>query len=435
MKNKLQQSGFRTHSANERGVALMVSLVFFLAVNILFLVGVSAPVFQDIRAARTLYESRSSFAIAEGSVEDVTYRLKTGMKVDTVETLVEGEQEATTTVTDIFDGKDILAVGDVGTHIRKVRTTLIEGSGVAFNFGVQSDVGGIVLENNSSVRGNVFSNGTVLGSQSNLIKGDAISAGPAGLVDGIHATGTARAHTITDSVIDGDAYYQVISDTTVGGTLNPGSADQPTTTLPISDELVAQWEADAAAGGTISSPCPYVIDTDITIGPVKITCDVTFEKSPMVDIAGMIWIMGDLTIRNSPTFRIDSSIVDESVVIIADNPSNRITSSKIDLDNANDFLGNGTKSYIMLLSQNESAELGGTEPAVIVSNQVEGEVLVYAAHGEVVIRNNASLREVTAYRIRLQNIAEVIYSSGLASTIFTSGPSGGFELSSWREVE
>jgi hypothetical protein len=60
---------------------------------------------------------------------------------------------------------------------------------------------------------------------------------------------------------------------------------------------------------------------------------------------------------------------------------------------------------------------------------------VYAAHGEVQLANNISLKEVTAYRIRLKNSAEVIYETGLASLLFNSGPGGGYSISSWAEIE
>jgi hypothetical protein len=62
-------------------------------------------------------------------------------------------------------------------------------------------------------------------------------------------------------------------------------------------------------------------------------------------------------------------------------------------------------------------------------------LLVYAGHGKIVLQNGISLREVTGYRIEAQNSAEIIYESGLANILFTTGPSGGFTLSDWNEVE
>src|SRR3989344_2148337 len=108
-------------------------------------------------------------------------------------------------------------------------------------------------------RGIVFSSGPIMGHNSNIVRGDVISAGPSGLADGIHATSSVYAHTISNSNIDKDAYYTTISGTNVGGVSYPGSPDQATSSLPISDAKIDEWKAEALAGGTYSSPCPYTI--------------------------------------------------------------------------------------------------------------------------------------------------------------------------------
>ena len=156
------------------------------------------------------------------------------------------------------------------TATRVVQTNVnIDTEVVSFSFGVQAGNGGVFLENSSSVRGNVYSNGPVTGQNNNIVRGTIVSAGPVGLIDGAYATSSGYAHTIQDSTLDGNAYFQTISNTTVGGTQYPGSADQPTTTLPISDELVEEWKAAALLGGTHTTPCPYVISTSVTLGPRK----------------------------------------------------------------------------------------------------------------------------------------------------------------------
>ena len=120
---------------------------------------------------------------------------------------------------------------------------------------------------------------------------------------------------------------------------------------------------------------------------------------------------------------------------IADNESNRTTSSKIEVRNATDFFGSGDdRSYVMLLSMNESAELGGTETAISVAQSANGDVLVYAGSGLINIGNNIDLREVTAYQIEVSNGSSITYESGLASLLFTSGPGGGYVIESWQQT-
>ena len=371
--------------------------------------------------------------MAESGLEDLSYRLIKGKNYNTAEVLSLDGFFATTTIADISGAKEITATGTASKMVRKSKIKLKNNNGVSFHYGVQVGEGGIIMENNSQVLGNVFSSGPIAGENSNLVKGDIISAGPAGTINGVHATGTVYAHYISNSDIDKDAYYTTISNTTVDGIKYPGSPDQATSSLAITDAMIEDWKT-AAAVSVISSPCPYKINSNATIGPVKINCDLEISGSPTVTIAGPVWVNGNIEIENSPTVKLSSSLGANSVAVIADNPANRTTSSKIELENSAQFQNSGTEgSYILFVSQNNSAQVGGSEKAITAENSMSGEVLVYAGHGEVHLKNSISLREVSAYKIRLSNSAQVIYKAGLANLLFTSGPSGGYSIESWRE--
>jgi len=292
------------------------------------------------------------------------------------------------------------------------------------------------MENTSTVSGNLYSNGPIVGTNSSQISGDAVSAGLAGSANGIDISGDLYAHTIQNSDIGADAFYTTISGSTVGGTSFPGSPDQATTTLPFSDSQVEQWKQDATAGGIISSPCPYTIDADTTLGPVKITCDLIISQDPTITLSGAVWVEGNISISNTAIIRLASSFGALSTGMIADRPSNRTTSSKINLSNSVTFLDSGTAgSYIVMLSQNNSAEIGGGEKAIDVSNTVNGDVLLYAGHGEILLQNSVNLRQVTGYRIRLKNSTNVSYETGLASLLFSTGPGAGWSVTNWREIQ
>lgn len=418
------------------GQALLVVVLLFLGASLAAVLGVSATTAGGVKGISRARSSLESYVLAESLVEDIILRLQEGSDVDENESLSLGGHTATATVVDgSGDSKVITAEGDVRDAVRRLRTEVTIGEGIAFNFGVQTDAGGFVMENNSSVNGNLFSNGTVQGSGQSVVGGSVVSAGPTGLIDGIHATSSAWAHTIRNAEIDVDAYYQVISNTDVGGIEYPGSPDQATTSLPITDEQVAEWEILAETGGTIAT-CPYEIDEDTTIGPIKIGCDVTIRNNPIITLRGHVWATGTIDIVNKPTLRVDSSVGDESLILIADNPANPLTSGKIIVRNATTFLGSGEDgSYIMLLSQNNSAENGGGERAITIEQSASGDLLLYAGHGEVLLQQSTALKEVTAWRVRLQNSAQVTYESGLANTFFETGPSGSFTVSSWQEVE
>lgn len=415
----------------------MAIVVLFSVGSLIFVTGIATPALSDIREANNLLRSKQSFYVSEGSVEDVVYRLVHAGTVGTTETLTIDGVSAVTTISDITGGKSVVAEGSSVDLVRTSQINVLEGIGASFFYGLQTGTGGIFMENNSEVLGNVYANGPVTATSDNLITGEVVSAGPAGLIDGIHATGTAYANIIQDSQVDGDAYYQTISNTIVDGTEYPGSTDQVTTSMPVTDAMVVLWELEAEAGGVISSPCPYVIDSDRTIGPIKIECDLHIDKnSTDVTLTGPVWVVGDVLTTSGPTIKIDSSAGKKSYPIIADNPADRLTSSQISLENSSVFEGSGTPgSYVVMLSQNESAENGGSEIAINIKNSATGDLLVYAAHGEILLQNNIELKEVTAFKVHLKNFASVVYETGLSSLLFSSGPGGGFEIDFWREVE
>lgn len=293
-----------------------------------------------------------------------------------------------------------------------------------------------ILDSGYNDTGNLRIYHTGSGSGGSPISGDVVSAGSSGLVDRINSSKSIYSNTIKNSVIENDVYYDsIITSSAVGGASYPGSADQALGTMPIPDTMIDQWEADATAGGVINSPCPYKINSDTTIGPVKINCDLEVSGNTILSLAGMVWVKGNVTLSNNGTVQIASSIPGRTAAIIADDPSNRSSSSTIKISNNTNYLGNGTNSYVMFISQNNSAQNGGSAKAIEVTGNVSGKLLVYAAHGEIVLANNSSIKEVTGWRTRLKNSAQVLYETGLANLLFTSGPSGGFSFDKWREVE
>ena len=424
----------------QSGQAILGAVIFFLAGSFIVLSAVASPVLRDTRAVRNLTSSKIIYASAEGALEDALYRAINNKTITNPFTVTVGSTSVTVSSQDVLTDKVITAVGIQDGRVRKVQISLAQGEGASFNAGLQAGEGGISMINTSSVLGNVYSNGPITGANSNITYGSIVSAGPTGLISGVHATGTAYAHTIQNSTIDKDAYYQSISGTTVGGTSYPGSSDLATTSLPIADSLVATWEVDAEAGGIISSPCPYAITGTITIGAKKINCDVTISNSAVVTLTGPLWIVGNLSVGTGAAVNVAASVGNRSVAIVVDDPSNRSTGSTISLSNNISFSGNGNaNSFILLLSQNNSAETGGSNLAIDFANKASGDLMLYAGHGKISISNNTSatspIRTVTAYRVALSNSAQVVYKVGLASLIFTDGPSGGYSIQSWSETQ
>jgi len=422
-------------NTNNKGAAMLIAVIFFLVASTTIVFGIVSPILKQATISKNIITSKESYYLASSALEDVFYRLKNNKTVSTTEVLTLNNGTITTVTTNTPTGKQIISSSDKNSIVRKMQTNIVMGTGASFNYGIQAGQGGFILENSSSVTGNVYSAGTIVGADNNIY-GDAVSAGPSGLIDNIHTTGSAYSHTIIDSDIDGNAFYVTKTNTTVDGTSYPNSADQPLAEMPISDEQIAELEADALAGGVITSPCPYKITSTRTLGPIKINCDVEISGGPTITLEGSVWISGNISIKNSAILRVSSSLGSRSVAVIADKTTNRTTSSSIEISNTSQFFGSGsTGSFVFLISQNNSAELGGSEDAIQMDNSSSGSVILYAPHGLISINNSATLKEVTGYKIKAKNTANIIYDTGLANTLFTSGPGGGYEIIDWREIE
>ena len=413
---------------------MLISLVFFgifVAVTTAFISLLTA----SERAARLHVAEAQALRLAEAGIDKSLYELNANSAYagEAGTSLPTGSFSTSVTAID-SSTKLITATGTVsanGSTIaeKTVRAhASIDTSVVSFHYGVQAGNGGFRLENTSSIRGNVFSSGPVIGTSANYIYGDVISAGPFGEVYGIHATSSVYAHTIGRSgettIVDKDAYYVTKINTTVSGTSYPGSPDQPPVPLPISDAQISDWEAEADAGGTVTwTGGVYAIDSaTVTLGPVKIPCDLNVSGTAIVTLQGHVWVAGDIIVQNSAIIKMDPNLGSQSVVMIADNPSNRLTSSTVQIKNTATFENSGTAgSFILLVSQNNSAETGGSVEAFELSNSASAMV-AYAPHGLIPIANSVSLKEVTGYRITMKNSSVITYDSGLQSAVFQSGP-------------
>ena len=427
-------------SIKQSGQAMLLMVVLVTLVSAVLSSQASIPAKEDIALSKNLYVSKQSSLLAESGLEDVSFRIRKAWDYDLLELLRLNSFTVTTSVTtDLLIGmKTIVASSSVQNLQRSQSTSLTKNDRVSFNYGVQVGIGGFSMANSSSVFGNIYANGPVSGS-GNLVTGSLVSAGPTGLISGMQVTGNAWAKTITNSIVGGTATYQTRSGGNyvgLNGVPSPGYTQAATTSFPISDAQIVEWEADAEAGGVISSPCPYVIQTAVTLGPKKINCNLEVSNGGNLTLSGPVWISGNFTVKNNSGIKLDPSLGARSVALIADNPGNRTTGSLVDLQNSTTFTDSGTKgSFLLLISANKSSELGGAVTAIDLKNSVNGAVILYANHGKIAIANSSTLTSVTGYLITMANNSQLIYSDGLASSVFDTGPGGSWTVNSWKEVE
>ena len=206
--------------------------------------------------------------------------------------------------------------------------------------------------------------------------------------------------------------------------------DPTSSALPVSDANIQEWKDAAAAGGTINGD--YNTGTYITswmLGPKKINGNLIIGGSSALNVTGTLWVTGNIILDGSGILRLASSYGTNSGVIVTD--------GRIVIPGSCTANGSGqTGSFIMLVTTSDcptSSSCGGNYAADISGSG--GAVIINAQKGTVNFGGSAHANEVTANKVVISGGGVIItYNSGLASPTFFSGPSGGFNITGWREL-
>lgn len=279
--------------------------------------------------------------------------------------------------------------------------------------------------------------------------------GAATKIDGLLVTGDAHANTILNTQVCGDAYYTTIDSSSLtfldapgspcltpytAGTAHTPSADPAQVPMSISQANIDLWESQALAGGTIAGP--YTPANGATIGPAKINGDLNLtDNGSIYYIGGPLWVTGNISIANHVAVVLAPGFGTLSTTIIADNPSSQSTVGTILVNNVVDICGSAgynagsnscnpsNGSYIMFLST-----YSGSGTAISLKNNSNGAIF-YASAGAIDVEQTASAKQITGYKVELENNATITYESGLQSVNFSAGPSAGWAISGWKEVQ
>ncbi|MBI5400654.1 MAG: hypothetical protein HZB12_00855 [Candidatus Yonathbacteria bacterium] len=455
------------HIPHKRGAAIITAVLFFVVISMAMAIGLSSPVVREYTTSRDFAKSKGAYYLSEAGSEDAIYRIKKAKTIGAQEVISLGGNTATTTITDVdASKKSVGSLGDILFNTRRVSSTLTTSSGASFSYGVQAGDGGVFMSNSSSITGNLYSSGPVCGGGKTLANCLSGTAGTDNTISGTVLVATTTANGVIDNIANqGTAsmyankiYSSVIASTTVTCNTISGSnrsscsypfGTQTPAELPIPRSQIDSWEAAATAGGVIpQSSCTlddgkyrYEISSSQNLGPIEIQCGLKITgagsgSGPTITLMGPVWVKGDIKIKNKMTVQVDPSLAGQgkSMVMIADKPTDRLNSSKIEVEDNNPvFAGAGTNSWVMLLSENSGASQGDPNEAIQVKNGAGGELLLYARLGDILLQGTASVREVTGYKITLENSANVIYASGLQNSLFTSGPGGSWTIQDWKE--
>lgn len=137
----------------------------------------------QVKSSRQSVTQSQALQIAEAGIDKAIYELNSDSSFSGESSISLGGGEFTTSVSSIdSNNKQITATGSVPNSSNpKSQVTVkinvsIDLNSVAFNFGVQVGAGGLQMDNNSKIIGNVYSNGDITGGNG-TITGDATVAG------------------------------------------------------------------------------------------------------------------------------------------------------------------------------------------------------------------------------------------------------------------
>lgn len=406
------------------GQAAFIAVFFLVLISLGVITGFSLLALRESDIVRIRINAAESYFLAEAGVEDVFVRMTKGMPYSVEEQVALAGGRATTAVG--YDAATqittISAEGNASQSIRKVAINLAPSSKkVSFVYGVQVGAGGLSMGNGTVIEGNIYSNGDIHGSGAgaSTITGTAIAAGNH-IIEDVTVSQNASADRFDDCAVAGTATY-FSQWTSCTGTAQVGSTPPPVASYPLSDAQIMDWKSTAEAGGT-QGTVTIGNGESMTLGPKKIAGDINFGNNGVLTLTGTVWVTGSINFGNNDTLQLSSSYGILSGIVIVD--------GQVTIGNNVVLHGSGTSgSYLMLLDS-----YTGAGDAITVNNNTTGAIL-YAPDDFISIGNNLNLREAVGYGLILGNNSTVTYEAGLASSNFSSGPSGGYDVKSWKEIE
>ena len=156
------------------GQAALTAVVLFLIISVAIAFGFSSMALREARTARVNFGAKRSYFLTEAGQEDAIYRIVTGRQLSSQEIITINAESATTTITEVGNDREITSIGRYTGAVRKIISFLESPvlNNVSFPYGAQVGDGGIQMNNNARIEGNVYSNGNIIGAVGATITGE-----------------------------------------------------------------------------------------------------------------------------------------------------------------------------------------------------------------------------------------------------------------------
>lgn len=250
---------------------------------------------------------------------------------------------------------------------------------------------------------------------------------------------TGRIDGVTVGSAGGDAWANEVRNSTIHGSLfckgsfntnkpcDTSRADPVEQPFPVTDGNIADWKAEAEAGGVTVGNVSYGGSDVATIGPQKIQGNLSVTSGADLDIAGTVWVTGNLTISGGAVVKLANSY--------GNNPGVMVVDGLTSLTGGGVAQGNGMpQSYILLVStSNCYSQTCGSNNAITVTGGTSS-VILNAQKGAVVFTGGAWANQVTAYEVVMSGGTYVTYVDGISGINFGSGPAASWTIDEWEEI-
>ncbi len=435
-------------SFHQKGFVAILASVLLVITMIMVAVTIANLVIVEQEIAMLASQSAQAYLAAESGIEDAVLRIRRGFNLPSSYSFVVGEALANVQVSDPIGGSRTITVqGDQREVSKKIEAVhSFGGDGIDFYFGAQVGDGGLLMAPNTLIDGNVFSNGSITGSGigSSVISGSVAVVGTSHKLEDVSVGQDARVHLSSNSAIANDLYVHTCNNSSVGNDLyyaaggsrnncppvgdefeaSPEDIYPDSQSFPISDEQIDGWRADAAEGGVYGGD--YFVAEAESFGPLQINGNLGLDNNAVLTLTGTVYVTGNVSFGNGAIVQLDQSSY-------GFNSGTLVVDGKVEFSPNVVIQGNGLEgSYLLIVSTYSSADQN--DPAINVENNADTGIF-FANNGFINIANNVGVKEVTAYGLKLNNNASINYEIGLASLLFSSGPGGGWQIESWREVE
>lgn len=461
------------HRRHPSGAIALLTIVTISAFTLAIVTAVSVIATSLISNATTHRTTEQVFFAAESGLHDGLFRLGINPGAQTYS--LPPANGITTVVTVTIDPADPLGHDRIITAVAQghniQRTLQVQATTSAWASGflnaVQSGPGGVDMENESQIRGNLYANGTVEGKNGATVIGEVTSSGGAGSISGITvgapsdpgatvkcpapppdpsaSTHAVRAQSMANIDFYGTAHYRSVTGNTVedvGAVPNDvcsnnengvnckdldstGGSDPTPTQYPITAQQVQAFKdaADDVQTGSVT----LAINETRTLPSQKIVGDLTLGNGSTLLVTGPIWVTGQLITNPGVTIRLPASAGEASGVILFD--------QSVTVSNNATLQGSGNaKSFLLIVGL-----LNTPGPAAIVGSNNSTSVIYFAPgvnNGVIEVSNNAVLNNTTGHRVVLKQNACVQYNPNLTGFFI---PSATPQLllvqpSSWQEL-